>query len=51
MTSNAEAESREESLERWRYAMERRKSKGSRSEIDYTCVNERTTAGKENMQG
>ena len=47
-------ETREEveaSLERWRYALERRGMKVSRSKTEYMCVNERGDGNRIQMQG
>lgn len=41
----------EESLERWRYVLERRGMAISRDKTKYTCVNERETGEKVKMQG
>ncbi|KAI5609347.1 protein kinase C-binding protein NELL2-like [Silurus asotus] len=41
----------EESLERWRYALERRGMKLSRSKTEYMCVNEREGSGVVRLQG
>ena len=35
----------EESLERWKYAVERRRMKASLSKTEYMCVNERNPSG------
>ena len=48
------SESREQaeaSLERWRYALERRGMKGSRSNTECMCVNEREGGGMVQLQG
>ncbi|KAK3550288.1 hypothetical protein QTP86_023820, partial [Hemibagrus guttatus] len=48
------SESREqvkESLERWRFALERRGMKVSRSKTEYMCVNEREGSGTVRLQG
>ncbi|KAI5088533.1 hypothetical protein C0J45_21105 [Silurus meridionalis] len=41
----------EKSLERWRYALERRGMKLSRSKTEYMCVNEREGSGVVRLQG
>ncbi|KAK3515072.1 hypothetical protein QTP70_006038 [Hemibagrus guttatus] len=41
----------EESLERWRFALERRGMKVSRSKTEYMCVNEREGSGAVRLQG
>ncbi|KAG2458644.1 RTBS polymerase, partial [Polypterus senegalus] len=41
----------EETLERWRYALERRGMKVSRNKTEYMCVNERKVRGMMRMQG
>ncbi|KAK3537535.1 hypothetical protein QTP70_013397 [Hemibagrus guttatus] len=41
----------EESLERWRFALERRGMKASRSKTEYMCVNEREGSGTVRLQG
>jgi len=41
----------EESLERWRYALERRGMKVSRTKTEYLCVNEREEGDTVRMQG
>ncbi|KAG2455536.1 POLR protein, partial [Polypterus senegalus] len=41
----------EETLERWRYALERRGMKVSRNKTEYMCVNEREVSGMVRMQG
>ncbi|KAK3549929.1 hypothetical protein QTP86_016780, partial [Hemibagrus guttatus] len=41
----------EENLERWRFALERRGMKGSRSKTEYMCVNEREGSGTVRLQG
>ena len=41
----------EENLERWRYALERRGMKVSRSKTEYMCVNERNPSGTMRLQG
>ncbi|KAK3506359.1 hypothetical protein QTP70_011304 [Hemibagrus guttatus] len=41
----------EEKLERWRFALERRGMKVSRSKTDYMCVNEREGSGTVRLQG
>ncbi|KAK3522831.1 hypothetical protein QTP86_004670 [Hemibagrus guttatus] len=41
----------EENLERWRFALERRGMKVSRSKTEYTCVNEREGSGTVRLQG
>ncbi|KAK3568697.1 hypothetical protein QTP86_013456 [Hemibagrus guttatus] len=41
----------EENLERWRFALERRGMKVSRSKIEYMCVNEREGSGTVRLQG
>ncbi|KAK3507513.1 hypothetical protein QTP70_028066 [Hemibagrus guttatus] len=41
----------EESLERWRFALERRGMKISRSKTEYMCVNEREGSGTVRLQG
>ncbi|KAI5624580.1 hypothetical protein C0J50_15862 [Silurus asotus] len=41
----------EKSLERWRYALERRGMKVSRSKTEYMCVNEREGSGVMRLQG
>ncbi|KAK3515123.1 hypothetical protein QTP70_007219 [Hemibagrus guttatus] len=48
------SESREqgdENLERWRFALERRGMKVSRSKTEYVCVNEREGSGTVRLQG
>lgn len=40
----------DESLERWRYALERRQMKVSRSKTEYICVNEREDSTMVGMQ-
>ncbi|XP_048056909.1 uncharacterized protein LOC125274573 [Megalobrama amblycephala] len=44
-------EQMEESLERWRFALERRGMKVSRSKTEYMCVNERVPSGTVRLQG
>ncbi|KAK3536285.1 hypothetical protein QTP86_001389 [Hemibagrus guttatus] len=39
----------EKNLERWRFALERRGMKVSRSKTEYMCVNEREGSGTENI--
>ncbi|KAK3508735.1 hypothetical protein QTP70_004280 [Hemibagrus guttatus] len=41
----------EENLERWRFALERRGMKISRSKTEYMCVNEREGSGTVRLQG
>ncbi|KAK3554531.1 hypothetical protein QTP70_024441, partial [Hemibagrus guttatus] len=41
----------EENLERWRFALERRGMKVSRSKTEYMCVNERKGSGTVRLQG
>ncbi|KAK3565083.1 hypothetical protein QTP86_033141 [Hemibagrus guttatus] len=41
----------EENLERWRFALERRGMKVSRSQTEYMCVNEREGSGTVRLQG
>ncbi|KAK3522650.1 hypothetical protein QTP86_028894, partial [Hemibagrus guttatus] len=41
----------EENLERWRFALERRGMKVSRSKTEYMCVNEREGSGTIRLQG
>ncbi|KAK3516460.1 hypothetical protein QTP70_014791 [Hemibagrus guttatus] len=41
----------EENLERWRFALERRGMKVSRSKTEYMCVNEREASGTVRLQG
>ncbi|KAK3540385.1 hypothetical protein QTP70_030406 [Hemibagrus guttatus] len=41
----------EENLERWRFALERRGMKFSRSKTEYMCVNEREGSGTVRLQG
>ncbi|KAK3523572.1 hypothetical protein QTP70_002481 [Hemibagrus guttatus] len=41
----------EENLERWRFALERRGMKVSRSKTEYMCVNEREGSGTVRIQG
>ncbi|KAK3529062.1 hypothetical protein QTP70_015105 [Hemibagrus guttatus] len=41
----------EENLERWRFALERRGMKASRSKTEYMCVNEREGSGTVRLQG
>ncbi|KAK3520398.1 hypothetical protein QTP70_024152, partial [Hemibagrus guttatus] len=41
----------EENLERWRFALERRGMKVSRSKTEYICVNEREGSGTVRLQG
>ncbi|KAK3518743.1 hypothetical protein QTP70_010884 [Hemibagrus guttatus] len=41
----------EESLEKWRFALERRGMKISRSKTEYMCVNEREGSGTVRLQG
>lgn len=41
----------EEKLERWRFALERRGMKVSRSKTEYMCVNERDPSGRVRLQG
>ena len=43
--------SRWEKLERWRYALERKGMKVSRSKIEYMCVNERDQSGRVKQRG
>uniref|UniRef100_A0A3B3BTI6 ribonuclease H n=1 Tax=Oryzias melastigma TaxID=30732 RepID=A0A3B3BTI6_ORYME len=48
------SESREQvevELERWRFALERRGMKVSRSKTEYMCVNERNQSGRVRLQG
>ncbi|KAK3550772.1 hypothetical protein QTP70_004610 [Hemibagrus guttatus] len=44
-------EQAEENLERWRFALERRGMKVSRSKTEYMCVNEREGSGTIKLQG
>ncbi|KAK3512420.1 hypothetical protein QTP70_009842 [Hemibagrus guttatus] len=44
-------EQAEENLERWRFALERRGMKVSRSKTEYMCVNEREGSGTVRLQG
>ncbi|KAK3540283.1 hypothetical protein QTP70_029609, partial [Hemibagrus guttatus] len=44
-------EQMEESLEKWRFALERRGIKVSRSKTEYMCVNEREGSGTVRLQG
>ncbi|KAK3570694.1 hypothetical protein QTP86_025019, partial [Hemibagrus guttatus] len=44
-------EQMEESLERWRFALERRGMKVSHSKTEYMCVNEREGSGTVRLQG
>ncbi|KAK3569152.1 hypothetical protein QTP86_025431 [Hemibagrus guttatus] len=44
-------EQMEENLERWRFALERRGMKVSRSKTEYMCVNEREGSGTVRIQG
>ncbi|KAK3530487.1 hypothetical protein QTP86_024399 [Hemibagrus guttatus] len=41
----------EKNLERWRFALERREMKVSRSKTEYMCVNEREGSGTVRLQG
>ena len=41
----------EEDLERWRFTLERRRMKVSRSKMEYLCVNEGEENGKIAMEG
>ncbi|KAK3542457.1 hypothetical protein QTP86_025884, partial [Hemibagrus guttatus] len=41
----------EENLERWRFALERRRMEVSRSKTEYMCVNEREGSGTVRLQG
>ncbi|KAK3529945.1 hypothetical protein QTP86_009331 [Hemibagrus guttatus] len=41
----------EENLERWRFVLERRGMKVSRSKTEYMCVNEREGSGRVRLQG
>lgn len=41
----------EENLERWRFALERRGMKVSRSKTEYMCINERESSGMVRLQG
>ncbi len=41
----------EEKLEWWRFALERRGMKVSRSKTEYMCVNERDPSGRVRLQG
>ncbi|KAK3521544.1 hypothetical protein QTP70_012332 [Hemibagrus guttatus] len=41
----------EENLERWRFALERRGMKDSRSKTEYMCVNERQGSGTVRLKG
>ncbi|KAK3548387.1 hypothetical protein QTP70_012316 [Hemibagrus guttatus] len=41
----------EENLERWRFVVERRRMKVSRSKTEYMCVNEREGSGTVRLQG
>ncbi|KAK3510392.1 hypothetical protein QTP70_005867 [Hemibagrus guttatus] len=41
----------EENLERWRFALERREMKVSRSKTEYMCVNEKEGSGTVRLQG
>ncbi|KAK3552523.1 hypothetical protein QTP86_013248 [Hemibagrus guttatus] len=47
----SEREQVEENLERWRFALERRGMKVSRSKTEYMCVNEREGSGTVRLQG
>ncbi|KAK3522776.1 hypothetical protein QTP86_034275, partial [Hemibagrus guttatus] len=44
-------EQMEQNLERWRFALERRGMKVSRSKTEYMCVNEREGSGTVRLQG
>ncbi|MCJ8737953.1 hypothetical protein PDJAM_G00030010 [Pangasius djambal] len=48
---SASREQVEENLERWRFALERRGMKVSRSKTEYMCVNEREGSGTVRLQG
>ncbi|KAK3561878.1 hypothetical protein QTP86_017458 [Hemibagrus guttatus] len=48
---NESREQVEENLERWRFALERRGMKVSRSKTEYMCVNEREGSGTVRLQG
>ncbi|KAK3515850.1 hypothetical protein QTP70_034718 [Hemibagrus guttatus] len=48
---NESREQVEESLERWRFALERRGMKVSHSKTEYMCVNEREGSGTVRLQG
>ncbi|KAK3563935.1 hypothetical protein QTP86_006208 [Hemibagrus guttatus] len=48
---NESREQVEENLERWRFALERRGMKVSRSKTQYMCVNEREGSGTVRLQG
>ncbi|KAK3517355.1 hypothetical protein QTP70_004696 [Hemibagrus guttatus] len=50
-TVNESREQVEENLERWRFALERRGMKVSRSKTEYMCVNEREGSGTVRLQG
>lgn len=40
-----------ESLDRWRFGLERRRMKGGRIQTEYMCVNEMEMDGKVKLQG
>ncbi|KAK3563223.1 hypothetical protein QTP86_018276 [Hemibagrus guttatus] len=48
---NESREQVEENLERWKFALERRGMKVSRSKTEYMCVNEREGSGTVRLQG
>ncbi|KAK3574132.1 hypothetical protein QTP86_003419 [Hemibagrus guttatus] len=50
-SSSESREQVEENLERWRFALERRGMKVSRSKTEYMCVNEREGSGTVRLQG
>ncbi|KAK3545731.1 hypothetical protein QTP70_011343 [Hemibagrus guttatus] len=51
VTCSESREQVEENLERWRFALERRGMKVSRSKTEYMCVNEREGSGTVRLQG
>ncbi|KAK3574517.1 hypothetical protein QTP86_008559 [Hemibagrus guttatus] len=51
MDQSESREQVEENLERWRFALERRGMKVSRSKTEYMCVNEREGSGTVRLQG